>query len=928
MEQNHQSPGPGNRHQTRAYSISSGSQEYEQHYPLGFMQQQQQTYNAHFHTNHHNHNNHAPTHHLHQIDNPTTSSQMKESELKMQHLYLYGQNAHQQTSSLSSNNRMQHHQLSGSPYSQHSHSSIGEIGARGPKAGSPSPNPSQTNSLILTNSHNSNDNEHSRMEAASLHQRDDLMLENAKYLPEQQYQLENQLMRRQAQARNPMHASLEALNSAALYADSGSRRNQFHQAFLHPHHQQLQYQPQLVNHHQFQMQQHPLSNPNIRNFQPQPHPNQPQHQMQLQQNPYAPSYILTGPPVNTQVNQNGDQDLAAAAMGPSPGPNPARFQEQPATNNQALTSHQDHGANKISATGESHSAQLQQLKLGPTNSQSLLNSGRSLTSHGGLPSPMRRIAATTSNLLTNSSNVNQPSSHATSNSLHHNLMSSPIRAGYSSLSLASSSLLIEERLQNEMKKLQSELRCEKEKNDALNSQLNINSSLMAAFEQSLTTLNTRLRQLSVLNETKDKQLEELREELNKYQPQPADMDSHPGSQRTNTNGDLTTGEDRDHNSISGGSNDNVKTLIKSPTNSPMLDNHVEPSSHANGHRTGQSCREEKTFDPDDSAINSTNHDHERDGSRAREDKRGVTSQLKQEIQELKRQLVEKDRLLMDMRLEALTTAHQMEQLESKISRDQSLVSNHRAGDESDEGVMVGANYSPSGSDVTTITKSPHFNGGEPQHNGHHNHSISMTYPHVSTTNELCNHQHNSAPFSARQGYNIYNDNNNPFMSLITNGNSINEDNNSKSNARDACESLGGLLLTNKTAANNGCSNSMTNNSTSTSNTSNHETTTSATPSPQMRTSSGDNHSSHSSTNGDTNATTNINNHSSSPSSSQFHDAFSHGSEGLTSDLRSGQHSSSASYVGSPSAPSDVPIARDHYNDMSFLDSLQALTTSN
>lgn len=156
---------------------------------------------------------------------------------------------------------------------------------------------------------------------------------------------------------------------------------------------------------------------------------------------------------------------------------------------------------------------------------------------------------------------------------------------------------------------------------------------MSAFEQSLTTLNTRLRQLTTLNEKKDNEIEELREQLR--------CSRHLAS----------AGEDFGHT---------------------IRDSHV--SSAGNYYKTSD------TSDREDSSEK---------------------SHLKT-IEELRRQLIEKDRLLTDTRLEALSAAHQLEQLESKMNGENSLLINE---DDLDEGVMV-VNHSPSDSDA--VTDSAHF----------------------------------------------------------------------------------------------------------------------------------------------------------------------------------------------------------------------------
>lgn len=203
-------------------------------------------------------------------------------------------------------------------------------------------------------------------------------------------------------ARNHLHASLECLNSG--YSD---------------------YQPQLMNNHHHHQQQQHHRQINQQNSQ---YPQQQNYHFQNQH--YAASYLPAPPPANTIINQSGDLDLAAAALG-----NPLPQQKSHLTN------------------VNSHNYQA----------QNLINRAMTQVSQ----SPMRRIG------LTNPVSAGIPAgiiSHLTSS--HH-----PMRAGHSSLSLASSSFLIEDKLQNEIKKLQSELKSEKEKAEALNSQLNINVSI-------------------------------------------------------------------------------------------------------------------------------------------------------------------------------------------------------------------------------------------------------------------------------------------------------------------------------------------------------------------------------------------------------------------------------------------------------------------
>lgn len=354
--------------------------------------------------------------------------------------------------------------------------------------------------------------------------------------------------------KNLLHASLECLNTSY----TSQKQNQVNQLQQHQQHLQQQQLQQLQ-----------------------------QHQTNFQNQHYAASYVLATPPANTIINQNGNQDMAEAAMGAS------------------MSQYHHSMTTSVSPSLNTNTYNHQ--------TQTLINKALAHVSN----SPLRRIG------------INGASGTGASSGILNHLtnINHPMRAGHSSLSLASSSFIIEDKLQNEIRKLHSELKSEKEKNEALNSQLNINSNLMAAFEQSLTTLNTRLRQLTTLNEKKDNEIEKLKEQL-KF----LSSSVSPESETTN--------------SIS----DNYK-----PVNDCEKDNSSEER------------------------------------------------ELIKVVEDLKRQLVEKDRLLTDTRLDALSSEHQLEQLRSKLDGEHSLLNNE---DDLDEGVME-VNQSPSDSDA--ITDSTHFN---------------------------------------------------------------------------------------------------------------------------------------------------------------------------------------------------------------------------
>lgn len=346
------------------------------------------------------------------------------------------------------------------------------------------------------------------------------------------------------------------------------------------------------------------------------HPHYQQKHQSVQHNTYAATYVLTAPPTDIVISQNPEQDLAAAAM-----VTPQQYDRAPASSGNI--------------------GQMSRHNLSHYHAQGAFNN-RTPVSMSQSPMHRRLVHGPMANIL------NQITSSTTST----------LRAGHSSLSLASSTYLIEEKLQNEIKQLQSELKSEKEKNEALNGQLNINSNLMAAFEQSLTTLNNRLRQMTTLNERKDKEIDQLSAQLRKSNCLTVETTRETSEKST------------------------------SPICAKQDDNLSRDQIVLDEYQRGTEL------------ISQDEQAHEQVFSRGNQtDKQS----LLKVIEDLKRQLIEKDRLLTDTRLEALSTAHQLEQLESRLNGEQSIVINE---EELDEGVMV-ANHSPSDSDA--ITDSLHLN---------------------------------------------------------------------------------------------------------------------------------------------------------------------------------------------------------------------------
>lgn len=426
------------------------------------------------------------------------------------------------------------------------------------------------------------------------------------------------------------------------------------------------------------------------NNQKQPFPRYPMNQQQQQQQyshphqhhqtqHYAASYLLA--PVQGQ--QNNEQDLAAAAMGNPPPPPPSLLPAQ-----------------------QQQQQQQQYSQMIPITSSSSIILAQHSNYHNPAPLSRNSTPLFQSSPLHRRVSVQSHSSNQTNTN-----SANPIRGGHSSLTLASSTYLIEDKLQHEIKKLESELKIEKEKNEALNSQLSINSNLMAAFEQSLNTLNTRVRQLSAINERKDKEIAEMREQLDGY------------SSSTRAPSDFGTATTA------------AAAAIDSRA-SPAEERYI---ANGNQHEEGERGAA-NAFSENDSASE------------------GNPRKI---IEDLRRQLIEKDRLLTDTRLEALSAAHQLEQLEARLSGDRaSLLANE---EDLDEGVMV-VNHSPSDSEI--VTDSAHFssemncqigkaNEQRKQQDNQSNHSSSDYYVNDKSPGDAAAQQ--KPPDAARAGADRYND---------------------------------------------------------------------------------------------------------------------------------------------------------------------------
>ncbi|XP_071376553.1 neuron navigator 1-like [Centroberyx affinis] len=292
---------------------------------------------------------------------------------------------------------------------------------------------------------------------------------------------------------------------------------------------------------------------------------------------------------------------------------------------------------------------------------------------------------------------------------------------------ASSSYSSEERIQGEqIRKLRRELESSQEKVANLTTQLSANANLVAAFEQSLSLMTTRLQSLSVSHEQKDSELLDLRETIEalKAKNEEAQAVIHGALHTPDNMKDIRI---RRQNSCESISSLNSLTSLssvgslkdqdakKKKKKSWLRSSFNKAFSIKKGSKTYSDIEEIAT--PDSSAPNSPKMLHE--GVEGGENEppslktsTSATSSVIMEsteeteneekvVTELRSELWEKERKLTDIRLEALNSAHQLEQLQEAMNSMQSTVENLKA--ENDQ-LKTGGSDGSSG--PTTSTSQP------------------------------------------------------------------------------------------------------------------------------------------------------------------------------------------------------------------------------
>ncbi|KAE8606124.1 hypothetical protein XENTR_v10010601 [Xenopus tropicalis] len=275
----------------------------------------------------------------------------------------------------------------------------------------------------------------------------------------------------------------------------------------------------------------------------------------------------------------------------------------------------------------------------------------------------------------------------------------------SSLSLVSSTSSVystpEEKCQSEIRKLRRELDASQEKVSALTTQLSANAHLVAAFEQSLSNMTIRLQSLTMSAEQKDSELNELRKTIDMLKKQNA-------AAQAAINGVINTPElgckagngtsqppdlriRRQHSS------DSVSS-INSATSHSSVGSNVDSDSKKKKRKNWLRSSFKQAFGKKKSPKSASSHsdiEEMTDSSLPSSPKlphngsalstprlRGshsssliseFTENEAESVMQLRNELRDKEMKLTDIRLEALSSAHQLDQLRESMNRMQSEI---------------------------------------------------------------------------------------------------------------------------------------------------------------------------------------------------------------------------------------------------------------
>ncbi|XP_051803948.1 neuron navigator 1 isoform X2 [Acanthochromis polyacanthus] len=262
----------------------------------------------------------------------------------------------------------------------------------------------------------------------------------------------------------------------------------------------------------------------------------------------------------------------------------------------------------------------------------------------------------------------------------------------------------EERIQGEqIRKLRRELESSQEKVANLTMQLSSNANLVAAFEQSLQLMTARLQTLSVSSEQKDSELTELKETIEILQSK--NTEAQEIIQGALSNPDITPKEllinrqnssesisslasTTSHSSMGSFKEQEAKKKKKKSWVFELRSSFNKAFSKKGSKSPGTYADIEEIATPESSAPSSPRVHH--DGDNRPVSVKSSTSASSaglceggdvpddKVVTELRTELWEKERKLTDIRLEALSSAHQLEQLQDAMTNMQRTVENLKA----------------------------------------------------------------------------------------------------------------------------------------------------------------------------------------------------------------------------------------------------------
>uniref|UniRef100_A0A8D2CXW8 Neuron navigator 2 n=1 Tax=Sciurus vulgaris TaxID=55149 RepID=A0A8D2CXW8_SCIVU len=318
----------------------------------------------------------------------------------------------------------------------------------------------------------------------------------------------------------------------------------------------------------------------------------------------------------------------------------------------------------------------------------------------------------------------------------------------SSLSLVSSTSSIystpEEKCQSEIRKLRRELDASQEKVSALTTQLTANAHLVAAFEQSLGNMTIRLQSLTMTAEQKDSELNELRKTIELLKKQnaaaQAAINGVINTPELNCKGNGTSQPTdlrirRQHSSDSvssinsATSHSSVGSNIESDSKKKKRKNWVNElrssfkqafgkkkspksaSSHSDIEEMTDSSLPSSPKLPHNGSTGSTpllRNSHSNSLISECMDSEAET------VMQLRNELRDKEMKLTDIRLEALSSAHQLDQLREAMNRMQSEIEKLKAENDRLKSESQGSGCSRAPSQVS-ISASPRQSMGLSQH---------------------------------------------------------------------------------------------------------------------------------------------------------------------------------------------------------------------